>query len=57
MAQENREIIAAVLAAGIIASSSGQHARGHVIGDAATAVDLYHHCLNSLDHHAEREAN
>ena len=57
MAQENREIIAAVLAAGIIGSSGAGHAKGHVIGDANTAVDLYQHCLEALDRKADQAAN
>ena len=52
MAQENRETIAAVLAAGIM--GSGKFA---LRADADTAVDLYQHCLESLDRQAEREAS
>ena len=52
MAQENREIIAAVLAAGIIAH--GKYAVQAVAPrDADVAVDLYQHCLKELDRQAE----
>ncbi len=57
MAQENREIIAAVLAAGIIANSSKPVVQAIAPTDAAMAVVLYHHCLEALDRHAELGAN
>ncbi len=52
MAQENREIIAAVLAAGIIAY--GKYAIQAIAPtDAKMVVDLYQHCLEALDRQAE----
>lgn len=53
MANENREIIAAVLAAGIMANSSKPVVKGHLIEDADMAVVQYQHCLKELDHQAE----
>ncbi len=52
MAQENRETIAAVLAAGIIGSGKTL-VQGIAPVDAGTAVDLYQHCLKELDRQAE----
>ncbi len=46
MAQENREITAAVLAAGIMAN---KYALQGDTTDANRAVDLYQHCLEMLD--------
>ncbi len=52
MAQENRETIAAVLAAGIIGSGKPL-VQGIAPADADMAVVLYHHCLEALDRQAE----
>ncbi len=49
MAQENREITAAVLAAGIMAN---KYTLQGDTTDADTAVILYHHCLEALDRRA-----
>ena len=56
MAKENREIIAAVLAAGLIASGK-ENVQGIPGSDADMAVTLYQQCLEVLDHQAELEAN
>ncbi len=56
MANENREIIAAVLAAGI--TGSGKYALDAVpASDADVAAELYQHCLKELDRQAKPEAN
>ena len=49
MAEENQEIVAAILAAGIMANSGGHnHVTGHVVQDTDTIVSLYHSCLTKL---------
>ncbi len=52
MAQENREIVAAVLATGIIAHGK-YPVQAVAPRDADMAVDLYQHCLKELDRQAE----
>ena len=53
MEKENKEVIAAILAAGIMAN--GRHARGHVVEDTDTVVSLYHSCLTALQKAAQED--
>ncbi len=47
MAEENHEIVAAILAAGIVASGK-EVIKGVAPEDAIMAVSLFHHCLKEL---------
>ena len=53
MEKENKEVIAAILAAGIMANS--RHAQGHVVQDTDTVVSLYHSCLTALQKAAQED--
>ena len=56
MAEEKQEIVAAILAAGIMANSGvHSHVRGHVVEDPDTSVSLYHSCLNALQKSAQED--
>ena len=46
MSKENEEIIAGILAAGIMSGS--RHVEGHVVKDPEKAVEIYHNCLTAL---------
>ena len=47
MAEENQEIVAAILAAGLVASGK-ENVTAVAPTDASMAVSLYHHCLKEL---------
>ncbi len=53
MAEGNQEIVAAILAAGIM--GAGQHVRGHVREDTVTVLKLYHSCLTEIKKAAQEE--
>ena len=53
MTEENQEIVAAILAAGIMSNSG--HVRGHVVEDTDTSVSLYHSCLSALRESAQED--
>lgn len=55
MAEDNQEIVAAILAAGIM--GAGKHVSGHVPEDTVTVLWLYHSCLTEIKKAAQQEAS
>ncbi len=55
MAEENREIVAAILAAGAVAASGAVAVGANTFDNAKRAVEVYHHCLTELQRSAQED--
>ena len=55
MAEENQEIVAAILAAGAVAASGSVAVGVNPINNAERAVDVYRHCLAELQKATQKD--